>query len=301
MIEGRMVLLATGIRETPRSARLVSGTRPPGVMNTGAFQELVYAGGMKPFARPLIVGTELVSFSALMTARHAAIRPVAMIEENERITARRPGDWVARAVFGVPVWTRTRLKAIRGEDRVEAVLLERDGAELEVACDGVIFSGRFTPEATLVRGSFLAFDRDTGGPTIDSHFRLSDPGFFAAGNVLRPVEHSGAAALEGMRAATAMLVALRGGLPDPQGAIEVTISGALVYAIPRRIFASDGVVTFNARVGKAFRGMLVAEQDGRVVHRQRLHALPERRISITLPAGSLRPGCILTLAAIDET
>ncbi len=33
---GRAVLLAMGARETPRSARLVSGTRPCGVMNTGA-------------------------------------------------------------------------------------------------------------------------------------------------------------------------------------------------------------------------------------------------------------------------
>jgi thioredoxin reductase len=301
MLEAGMVLIATGIRETPRSARLVSGTRPPGVMNTGAFQEMVYAGGMKPFERPIIVGSELVAFSALMTARHAAIRPVAMIEENARITAWRPGDLVAQAVFGVPVWTRTRLKAIRGEDKVESVLLESGGVERELHCDGVIFTGRFVPEASLLRGGPFAFDHDTGGPAIDSHFRLNQPGFFAAGNVLRPVEHSGIAAREGLRAATAMLMARKGRLPDPQSAIQVAISGALAYAMPRRIFPNDGPVTFNARLSRAFRGVLVATQDGRLVHRQALRGLPERRISIALPEGALQPGITLVLEARDET
>ena len=81
-LEARTILIATGIRETPRSARLVSGARPWGITTTGAFQDMVYVGGMRPFSRPVIVGTELVSFSAILTARHAGIRPAAMIEEE---------------------------------------------------------------------------------------------------------------------------------------------------------------------------------------------------------------------------
>ena len=36
------VILATGCRERPRSARLVPGSRPQGVMTTGTLQQLVY-------------------------------------------------------------------------------------------------------------------------------------------------------------------------------------------------------------------------------------------------------------------
>ena len=104
-ITARRVLLATGVRESSRAQRLIGGTKPGGVLSTGALQGLVYLEGSKPFRRPVILGTELVSFSAILTLRHAGIAPVAMIEEAGRITARRPGDWIARAVFGVPVRT----------------------------------------------------------------------------------------------------------------------------------------------------------------------------------------------------
>src|SRR5215470_10999273 len=41
-VAARAVLLATGCRERPRTARLVPGDRPPGVMTTGELQRRVY-------------------------------------------------------------------------------------------------------------------------------------------------------------------------------------------------------------------------------------------------------------------
>src|SRR5262249_14828262 len=99
-IEAARVLIATGARETPRGPRLVSGTRPWGIITTGALQNLVYRAKLKPFERVFVIGTELVSFSALLTLRHAGIEALAMLEENARITARRPGDWIARHLLG---------------------------------------------------------------------------------------------------------------------------------------------------------------------------------------------------------
>src|SRR5262249_13636195 len=145
VVIGRCVLLATGIRETPRSARLVSGTRPWGVMTTGALQQFAYLANTKPFARAVIVGTELVSFSALLTARHAGIEIVAMLEEGERITARKPGDWIARHVFDVPVLTRAKLTAIRGADRVESVEVERQGRRETIGRARRILTRRLHP------------------------------------------------------------------------------------------------------------------------------------------------------------
>ena len=50
-----------------------------------------------------------------------------MIEEGPRITARRPGDSLARLLLGVPVLTSTRLIAIHGIGKVESVEVERAG------------------------------------------------------------------------------------------------------------------------------------------------------------------------------
>lgn len=179
-IAAKRILLATGTREMPRSARLVGGSRPKGVMNTGALQANVYLHNHRPFERPLIVGTELVSFSAILTCRHLGIRPAGMIEENARITAPWPGDLVARLVFGVPVWTHSRLLAIEGREQVEAVEILREGRHMRIACDGVILTGRFVPETSLLATS---------------------PAVMLAGNVQGAVKTSGRCWREGWMAA----------------------------------------------------------------------------------------------------
>jgi NADPH-dependent 2,4-dienoyl-CoA reductase/sulfur reductase-like enzyme len=282
-LEARAILIATGIRETPRSARLVSGGRPWGITTTGAFQDMVYIGAMKPFSRPVIVGTELVSFSAILTARHAGIRPAAMIEEGDRIVARHPLDVASRALFGVPLLTRTRLLRVNGLESVES-----DGARSTLACDGVIFTGKFRPEAALIEASQIVFDERTGGPAIDSAWRCSDPHYFAAGNVLRPVEHSGWVATEGKSAAHSILKALAGGLPDAEAAIPLSVEGALRYAYPQRLLPNDGPITIFARAARAHKGVLRLSARGETLAVQRINALPERRLRLTFSGERLR-------------
>lgn len=174
------IVLATGTRETPRAPRLVGGARPVGVMTTGTLQGHVYLRHYKPFARPLIVGTEWVSFSAILTCRHIGITPAAMIEAKDRIQAPRPGKLVAEHVFGVPVWTNTRLIAIEGRGHVASAILETGGKRREIACDGVIFTGDFVPEASLL---------------------VNHPQVTLAGNVHGTLKSSGACWLEGRKIA----------------------------------------------------------------------------------------------------
>ena len=291
VITGRCVLLATGIREMPRSARLVSGTRPWGVMTTGALQQFVYLKHAKPFSRAVVVGTELVSFSALLTARHAGIEIAAMLEEGERITARRPGDWIAGHILGVPVLTRTKLLAILGIDKVEAVEIERQGRRETIACDGVVFTGRFQPETAVLRNSPIELDPGTGGPAIDQYFRCSDLQVFAAGNLLRPVETSGMCWAEGRVAAANMILALKGKLPEVSLGVPVTFAAPIKYVYPQRFAAQMPIAEppplLRARVGRAARGRLRLLVDGRELWSRSVNLLPERRISI--PSDRLPP------------
>lgn len=206
-IAARAVLIATGTRETPRAARLIGGTRPQGVMTTGALQQFVYLQGLKPFARPAIAGSEWVSFSVLLACRHLGIAPVAIIEENARTTAPRGAGLVARLAFGVPVLTGTRLIAIEGYSQVEAVSIERHGRPERIACDGVIFTGRFRPESALFAAGPI--DSRDHAPVIDGQFRCSDPAYFAAGNVLNPLKSSGACWQQGVAVADCIAGSLR--------------------------------------------------------------------------------------------
>ena len=180
-LKGQRVLLALGTRESPRAARLVSGSRPWGVVTTGALQQMVYLAGLRPFERAVIVGSELVSFSNLLTMRHAGIRPLALVEEGPRIIAPGPARAIARLVFGARVLTGTRVVAVHGGARVSGVEVERDGQREILECDGVVFSGRFVPESAILQSSHLALDPATGGPVVDQYGRCSDPSYFAAG------------------------------------------------------------------------------------------------------------------------
>ncbi|MCJ8300827.1 MAG: FAD-dependent oxidoreductase, partial [Pseudomonadales bacterium] len=54
-IMAKRVLIATGVRETPRSARLVTGARPLGITTTGALQSMFYLKGLVPFKRPVVI------------------------------------------------------------------------------------------------------------------------------------------------------------------------------------------------------------------------------------------------------
>lgn len=233
--QAEAVLLALGARETPRSARLVGGTRPWGVMTTGALQQFVYLKKERPFQRPVIIGSELVAFSVLVTLKHGGMQAAAMLEAGPRITARRPGDLVARWLFGTPVLLKTKLDAILGQERVEAVALEQNGRHRILPCDGVIFTGQFRPESAILVPSHLALDPGTGGPAIDQYWRCDDPQFFAAGNLLRPIETAGRCWAEGRAAAEMIVAQLAGRLPLPTQRQSLSLAPPLRYAYPQSL------------------------------------------------------------------
>ncbi len=294
-LTARHVLLATGARETPRSARLIGGTRPWGVINTGALQQFTYLSGIRPFSRAVVIGTELVSFSALLTLRHAGIAAVAMVEAGPRIVARRPGDWIARLLLDVPVLVSSRLVEIEGGTQVTGVVVERNGTRFRLPCDGVVLSGSFVPETGLIKEGHLALDRGSGGPAIDQFFRTTDAQVLAAGNVLHPIETAGVAWAEGRAAAAAILADCRGDLPCGPGT-QITVGGGLAYAYPQRVVAGGpppGKLMFRARATEAATGRLVISAGGQTLWSRGARLLPERRVQ--LPAAP-----VLEAARIGE-
>lgn len=281
----KRVILATGVRETPRSARLTSGDRPIGVLNTGALQAFVYQRGLVPFRRPLIVGTELVAISAVLTCLKAGIKPVGMVEPNSRPTTYRAFALLPR-LCGIPMLYGTQVEEIQGAKRVESVKLRMaDGTSRTVECDGILFTGQFTPEATLVRNSHLVLDLGTGGPQVDQYGRCSDATYFAAGNLLRPLETAGWSFREGRRIGGLVADDLQGILPQVHGSALIERAHGIKLVMPQRIalpLMNQGLEHIQVRVAQAAEGKLVLSAGGHRLWQKSMVTLPERRILIPL-------------------
>jgi len=206
-----------------------------------------------------------------------------MLETGARITARRPGEWIARLLLGVPVLTETNLVAIHGGANVEGLEIERAGQRKIIACDGVVFTGQFRPETAVLATSHLKSDPGTGGPAIDQYWRASDPSYFVAGNLLRPVETAGVAWAEGRAAADSIAASLAGALPPSSRSISVSAEAPLKYIYPQRLALPLGEVSplmFKARASRRLRGRIRLLADDRELWSRAMTVLPERRLSL---------------------
>ncbi|WP_343978190.1 FAD/NAD(P)-binding oxidoreductase, partial [Streptosporangium amethystogenes] len=111
-VEPRALVLATGARERPRPARLITGDRGAGVYTTGHLQNLVHLHHGRPGKRAVIVGAELVSWSAVLTLREAGCRTVLMTTSQPAPESYAAFRLPGRALLRVPVATGTRLVSV---------------------------------------------------------------------------------------------------------------------------------------------------------------------------------------------
>lgn len=288
-LRAKKVVLSTGIREMPRAPRFVSGQRPQGILTTGALQSMVYLSHKKPFKRPIIIGSELVSFSAIASCRHASIKPVAIIEENERITALSILQLFPR-VLGIDVLLGTQLVEITGRQQVTGVNVRSKAGHTEhIACDGVIFTGKFTPEASLARMGHLDIDPNTQGPVVDQFGRCSDPDYFATGNVLRPVETGGWCWNEGVQTAKYVKDCLLYKLPEVDNQRYFQIASTKIkYVLPQRVSIPadrsepQGMQDIQLRVTTPVSGRISINSDNTEFYTKKITALPERRLLIPM-------------------
>ncbi len=293
-LEAERIVICTGNRETPRAARLVSGSRPLGVVTTGALQSMIYLKRRLPFKRPLIVGAEMVSFSALLTCRHAGIRPVAMIDSHARVAVWRGASLLAR-LFATRLMMNAELEAIHGDERVDAVTIrDASGGSQSLACDGVIFSGNFVSESSLVRASHLQMDDASGGPLLDQHGRCSDGHYFACGNLLHPVDTAGWCWAEGRRTAASVRASLETAVSEVQHRLQINCSDPSIrYFTPQQIALAEtdeGVLPeaahdrLQVRLNGDLCGRLVLRDESGELCARNIRAHRERRVLLPLPA-----------------
>ncbi|MDT0444359.1 NAD(P)/FAD-dependent oxidoreductase [Streptomyces johnsoniae] len=288
-IRARAVVLATGARERPRPARRVPGDRPHGVYTTGQLQNVVHLHHGRVGRRAVIVGAELVSWSAVLTLREAGCAVALMATEHPAAESYAAFTVPGRTLLRVPVATRTRVTRVIGRGRLAAVEIEHldTGARRTVECDTLVFTGDWIPDHELARAAGLDLDPGTLGPLVDTALRTSRPGVFAAGNLLHPVDTADVAALDGAHVADQVLRHLAG---DGDGEES---PGVRIMAEPPLRWIAPGLLRPGAPAPPRNRLLLwtdefvrvprvTVRQDGRTVARRTLPwpAAPGRALRI---------------------
>lgn len=233
----RCLLLATGCFESHRAARQIPGSRPAGVYTTGTLQQMIQQRHWKPGSRALVVGSEAVSFSSVLTLRQAGISVAGMVEAESRIQTYALPARIMRAGFGFPIHCNTSVHDIIGDDRVEAVELIKngDGRRWRVACDTVVLTGKFRPVSSLFENTAIELDPNSKGPLVDTNWMTSVPNIFAAGNILRGADMHDLCALEGKLAGQSILKSLEADGRQRQQGIRISVKFPIRYAVAQRI------------------------------------------------------------------
>ncbi|MGR3661496.1 MAG: NAD(P)/FAD-dependent oxidoreductase [Paracoccaceae bacterium] len=276
----RHIILATGARETTRHARLTSGLRPANVMTTGALQQFIYNAKIRPFERPVIVGTELVSFSALWTLRNAGIKAVAMIEENSNITAYAPVSLFARGL-GVPIYRNTTISDIGGITNLQRITIEETTVgQREINCDGLIFSGKFVGENTLVRASHLALSPETQLPLVDQNWLSSDLAISVIGNATHPADMGDQCYQEGLEAGKYVAALLAGKSKPAASYLTIHHDDTIKMTTPNIVRPANDRFDISLHVTRPHTGQIEISVNGELIYSKLKRSLPARRINL---------------------
>jgi NADPH-dependent 2,4-dienoyl-CoA reductase/sulfur reductase-like enzyme len=200
-VAARAIVLATGARERGRSARAVAGKRPAGIYTTGSLQQATYLENLYIGKRALIVGSEHVSFSAVITLKHGGVKTVAMIDQSSKHQTVFGIPTILKLIYRFKLHTATKLLEIQGDKRVTGALLEKGGKRWVVDVDTIVFTGDWIPDHELARKADIAIDSRYKSPIVDKDHQVAGANIYSIGNLILPIKAADQCALEGRKIA----------------------------------------------------------------------------------------------------
>ena len=299
-LQGKSIILTMGCRERTRGAIRIPGTRPAGVYTAGAAQRMVNMEGYIPGRKIVILGSGDIG---LIMARRMSLegcKVQAVLEICPFSNGLTRNIVQCLNDYDIPLHLSHTIVAIHGKDRVTGITAAKvddkmrpiPGTEFEIDCDTVLLSVGLIPENELSNGLGLAMHPLTSGPIVDQRRETSEPGIFAAGNVVHVHDLvdfvSDEAEIAGKFAAKAALG--EGGKADRDFA--VTTGDNIRTCVPQhlRLGAEAEKVRLFMRVTQPMRGKLklkVMSGGEEVFTKPLMIAKPSEMIAVDLPEAKI--------------
>ncbi len=312
-LRGKSVVLTMGCRERTRGAIRIPGTRPAGVYTAGAAQRMVNMEGYIPGRKIVILGSGDIG---LIMARRMSLegcKVQAVLEICPFSNGLTRNIVQCLNDYDIPLHLSHTIVAIHGKDRVEGITAAKvddrmrpiPGTEFDIDCDTVLLSVGLIPENELSRGLGLRIHPLTGGPVVDQHRETSEPGIFAAGNVVHVHDLvdfvSDEAEIAGKFAALSAMG--EGGGADRD--LTVSTGENVRTCVPQHLRLGGGgeKVRLYMRVTKPMRGKLklkVTSGGEEVFSKPLMIAKPSEMIAVDLPEAKVADLSSELTVALEE-
>jgi CxxC motif-containing protein/NADPH-dependent 2,4-dienoyl-CoA reductase/sulfur reductase-like enzyme len=290
------VVLSMGCRERTRGAIGIPGTRPAGIFTAGSAQLYMNIEGFTIGKRVVILGSGDIG---LIMARRLTLEGAKVIGVYEVLPY---SSGLTRNIvqcledYGIPLHLSHTITDIRGEKRVEQVVIQQvdehrkpvPGTEQVIGCDTLLLSVGLIPENELSRQAGLEISPRTNGPLVYENMETSIPGIFACGNVAHVHDLVDFVTAESIRAGAA---AAKYVFKEPERIIEIQNGDGVGYTVPQKVRLENvekGVdIFFRSTAVYKTSKIEVKSGDTVIASFKREHLAPGEMEKITLPKSFL--------------
>lgn len=191
-INSKAIILATGCKEKPRGAINIAGGKSAGIYTAGTVQKFINIEGYMPGKEIVILGSGDIALvtAGRLTLEGANVKAVVEIMAKAEGSDKNVKEHLED--FNIPLKTSHTVVAVRGEERVEGVMIAKvdenkvpiAGTEESINCDTLVLSVELGPDNELLKRANIKICRDTRGPEVNQNMETELEGIFACGDIL---------------------------------------------------------------------------------------------------------------------
>ena len=276
-IEADAIILSCGCRERPRGAINTAGSRPAGVYSAGTAQKLVNIDGKMPGKEVVILGSGDIGLIMARRMTFEGAKVKAVVELMPYSSGLNRNIVQCLNDFNIPLYFSHTVLEIRGEKRVESVLIAEVDERLnpkmdtiqEIKCDTLLLSVGLLPENELARMANVELSRVTRGAIVDDRLMTSIDGIFECGNVLHVHDLVDFVSLEAKEAGEKAVEYINSTSKEQFEKTVIETDGKVRYVVPEIILKNNDFnpLTLKLRVGNVFKKVkLEISCDGEVIY-----------------------------------